>query len=179
MTWTYQLAGGRGNLTLSEEGTRVRVRAQMPSDGRGLYKVWLLGGRGKKLLGTLVPEGQMLTLSRVLSRQELEEGGCWPPEGANAEMAFPFQKEERRPPKGWRFEASPERLMGETMLAKSAKGLRGALLQTVRDGFCLAFPYRVEQVFPMTPLFCFAELGVLDGRQYLFFKFNGNGCPIF
>ena len=37
------LAGGLGSLTLREEGPRLWARAELPDDGRGLYKVWLTG----------------------------------------------------------------------------------------------------------------------------------------
>ena len=62
-----EMVGG-GTLLLRQEGPRVRLEAERPSDGRGLYKVWLHGDRGGKLLlGTLVPEGDRLRLSRTLS----------------------------------------------------------------------------------------------------------------
>ena len=84
----FSLDGGRGWLTLREEGGRVRLEAELPDDGRGLYKAWLLGRRGRALAGTFVPEGGALRLRRVLSLDELRRQGAWPVTGARAELAF-------------------------------------------------------------------------------------------
>lgn len=85
-----EMVGG-GTLLLRQEGPRVRLEAERPSDGRGLYKVWLHGDRGGKLLlGTLVPEGDRLRLSRTLSVGELERAGCWPDFRVEAPLAFTF-----------------------------------------------------------------------------------------
>ena len=63
-----------------EDGPRVHTEARRQNDGQGLYKVWLRGGgKGRLLLGTLVPEGGELVLSRTLSRRTLEDAaaGRW------------------------------------------------------------------------------------------------------
>ena len=113
----FALAEGRGELTAEEEANRVRFRARLTDDGRGLYKAYLLGGRGRFLLGTLVPEGGALALTRTVSRGELERRGVWPPTGAAAELAFSFQKAGPASlPPGWRREACPERLMGLSLI---------------------------------------------------------------
>ena len=58
---------GGGTLTLRREGARVRMEAERSEDGQGLYKVWLHGDHGGKLLlGTLVPEQGRLMLRRTL-----------------------------------------------------------------------------------------------------------------
>ncbi|MCI9157167.1 MAG: hypothetical protein HFF44_09585, partial [Lawsonibacter sp.] len=41
---------GGGTLTLRQDGPRVHLEAERPADGRGLYKVWLHGDQGGKLL---------------------------------------------------------------------------------------------------------------------------------
>ena len=82
---------GGGTLSLREDGPRVHTEARRQNDGQGLYKVWLRGGgKGRLLLGTLVPEGGELVLSRTLSRRTLEDAGCWPVAGGKAVMAYPF-----------------------------------------------------------------------------------------
>ena len=76
---------GGGTLTLRLDGTRVQLDAVRPRDDRGLYKVWLLGQRGgRMLLGTMAPEGNVLRLRRTISQGELERAGCWPAAGAEA-----------------------------------------------------------------------------------------------
>ena len=46
----FSLADERGWLTVAETGDRVVCAAQLPADGRGLYKCWLSGSEGKALV---------------------------------------------------------------------------------------------------------------------------------
>ncbi len=170
----FSLAEGRGWLTVREEGSRAVCAAQLPDDSKGLYKCWLTGRGGKALLGTFVPQGGVLRLERTLSVGELERQGAWPPEGGQAVLAFSFDGRERAPA-GWRREEQPGRLMGEPLLAGSASG--PALIRREERGFLLAYPYRPDRPFPLTPLFCFARLERLEGRDYLCFPFRPGGCP--
>jgi len=171
MEQTFSLLDGRGRLTLREEGPRVSFRAELPDDGRGLYKAYLTGPGGRILLGTLIPEGGVLRLGRTLSTGELARRGAWPPESAQAELAFSAS------PAGWTREDRPARLMGERMLARSAEGLRGALLRRREGGFSLAVPWEAGGEFPLTPLFCFARVERLAGKDYAVFGFSPRGCP--
>ena len=85
-----EMAGG-GTLTLNQEGAYVRLEAQRAADGRGLYKVWLLGGQGRRMLaGTLAPGGGKPCLLRRPSVGQLEEEGCWPVGGAGGGGGFSF-----------------------------------------------------------------------------------------
>lgn len=168
----FSLMDGQGWLTLREEGPRVCFRAELPDDGRGLYKAYLTGpGGGRVLLGTLIPEGGALRLTRTLSAGELARRGVWPPEGAQAELAFPAA------PAGWTREERPARLMGERMLARCAEGLRGVLLRRRKGDFSLAVPWEAGREFPLTPLFCFARVERLAGKDYAVFRFSARGCP--
>ena len=171
----FTLLDGRGTLTVREEGARALVQAELPEDGRGLYKAHLCGGPGGRfLLGTLIPERGALRLRRTLSVDELKRRGVWPPAGAAAELAFAAGE---RPPAGWSREPNPARLLGEPLLRRSAGKLRGALLSREEDGFSLAFPWRTGEEFPMPALFRFARLERLEGREYAVFSFSGKGCP--
>ena len=172
----FSLAGGAGWLTVAETGDRAVCAAQLPADGKGLYKCWLLGPEGKALVGTFVPEGGELKLSRTLPVAKLKGCGAWPPTGAEAVMAFSFAGRKPPVPGGWRWEPSPGRLMGEPLLARAA-GEEGALLRREAEGFSLAYPFDPGRPFPLTPLFCFARLERLEGRDYLVFPFRPVGCP--
>ena len=163
---------GGGTLTLGREGNRVRMEALRPGDDRGLYKVWLLGpGGGRLLLGTLTPEGTMLRLKRTLSQNELERAGCWPLAGAEAVLAFPFAAAQR-----WYRENHPERLLEDPVLRGQ---LRGPMLcRKEGEGFRLAVPFRADTPMALESLFCLAQLERLEGRPYLVWSFDRAGRPV-
>ena len=113
METRFALGAAGGALTVREEGGRAVFEAVLPDDRRGLYKVWLTGRGGQFLLGTLMPENARLRLHRTLPVAELERHGVWPLTGAQARLAFPFGEGESTPPKGWRWEREPGRLLGD------------------------------------------------------------------
>ena len=61
----FSLAGGQGWLTVEESGGRARCAAELPEDGKGLYKGYLCGTGGRALLGTFLPEDGRLKLRRI------------------------------------------------------------------------------------------------------------------
>ena len=116
----FSLAGGQGWLTVEESGGRARCAAELPEDGKGLYKGYLCGTGGRALLGTFLPEDGRLKLRRTLSLDELRRQGAWPPTGARAELAFSAGSPGGpHPPEGWHWEEAPARRMGEPLLALS------------------------------------------------------------
>ena len=118
MVEKIMLEGG-GTLSLREDGPRVHTEARRQNDGQGLYKVWLRGGgKGRLLLGTLVPEGGELVLSRTLSRRTLEDAGCWPVAGGKAVMAYPFTEKSAGE---WYWEEEPWKLVSDPVLVQAAR----------------------------------------------------------
>ena len=178
MEWRFSLMEGRGWLNVREVQGRAECKGELPDDKRGLYKGWLSGAGGRALLGTFVPEADVLRLSRTVSVTELERQGAWPPVGADAVLAYSFQRERReRPvPSGWTRVSNPARLMGEPLLVQ-ALGNANALLHKDEQGFLLAIYFRTDRPFPLTPLFCFARIMELDGTVYAVFPFRHSGCP--
>lgn len=165
--------GGGGTLTLRRDGLNVRMEAERPADGRGLYKVWLHGEQGGKfLLGTLAPEGGKLRLGRTLSVSALERAGCWPAFRAEAPLAFAFDS---RPNRGWYCEQHPDRLVRDPVL-KAA--LTGPMLCRREDrGFSLALPFRSDRPLRLCALFCLARIERREGRFHLVWEFDGDGEP--
>ena len=174
----FSLMEGRGWLNVREAQGRAECKGEIPDDKKGLYKGWLTGAGGRVLLGTFVPEDGVLRLSRTVSVAELERQGAWQPDGAEAVLTYSFQKERReRPvPSGWSRISDPARLMGEPLLAQ-AIGRTYALQRRDEQGFLLAIPFGTGQPFPLTPLFCFAQIMELDGKPYAVFPFRPGGCP--
>lgn len=187
MEQVYPLADGRGTLTLREEGPRAVLEVHLPDDGRGLYKAYLTGGGAQYLLGTLMPERGALRLKRTVTLDELKRRRMWPPQGGAVELSFSFQKKDAQAkpaappsaPPGWHWELQPARLLGDRLLVQAAGDLHKALVRRNEDGFRLAIPYREGHVFPLTPLFCFAAVELLEENYYIIFTFNHRGCPIF
>jgi len=164
---------GGGVLRLRQEGPRVHMEAERPEDGRGLYKVWLHGDQGGKLLlGTLAPEGGRLRLRRTLSVGELERAGCWPQFRAAAVLSFSFQERE---PGGWYCERKPDRLVSDPVL----KGQLNCSMLCRRsgEGFSLAAPFRTNCPIPLTALFCLARVERRNGQPHLVWSFDREGIP--
>ena len=178
----YSLGVPGSSLTVREEGARAVFTAELPDDGRGLYKAYLTGAGGQLLLGTLMPDKGKLRLHRGFSVGELRQKGFWPPVGGEARLAFSFAQEAlRKPsqPQGWQKENEPARLLGDRLLKQSAGRLERALIRREESGFALAAPWRADGAFPLTPLFCFAKVEMLGKESWAVFHFNEKGCPIF
>ena len=164
---------GGGSLTLRQDGPRVHMEAERPADGKGLYKVWLHGEQGGKLLlGTLAPEDGVLRLRRTLSVGALEQAGCWPRFRAEAPLAFPFSGQ---PAGRWYCEQHPERLVSDPVLRKQ---LTGAMLcRREAEGFSLAAPFRTDRPVCLTALFCLARTECRESQLHLVWDFDLAGNP--
>lgn len=168
--------GGGGVLTLRQDGPRVHIEAERPQDGKGLYKVWLHGDQGGKLLlGTLVPEDGALRLRRTLSVSALERAGCWPRFRAEADLAFAFGS-----PSGgrWYCEQHPDRLVADPVLRAR---LQGAMLcrKGPEGSFALSAPFRTDRPVRLPALFCFSQVERRDGQLYMVWNFDPEGNPKF
>lgn len=163
---------GGGSLTLRREGSKVVLEAERPLDGQGLYKVWLHGDRGGKLLlGTLAPENGALRLRRTLSIGALERAGCWPQFWAEAPLAFAFASQGGR----WYCEQHPERLVDDPVLRGQIRS--SMLCQREAGGFSLAAPFRCDRPTPLPALFCLARVERWEGVPHLVWRFDAEGRP--
>lgn len=165
---------GGGTLTMYQDGPRVHMEAERPSDGRGLYKVWLHGDRGSKLLlGTLAPEGGALRLRRTLSIGTLERAGCWPQFWAEAPLAFAFsgQSDGR-----WYCEQHPERLVADPILKERCAG--AMLCRKGEGAFSLAVPFRTDRPVQLPTLFCLSRVERWNGQLHLVWDFDSKGQPV-
>ena len=164
----FDMNGG-GSLVLREDGGLVWLEARREEDGRGLYKVWLRGELGGRLLlGTLAPEGGSLRLFRRLSRDRLAREGCGPVTGAECALAFPFEG-------GWRRECCPR--VGDPIVARSLEG-RQMLVRREGDGVCIALPFDPQRAFPLPALFCLACIERVEGRVHAVYRFDCQGRPV-
>ena len=170
----FAMEGG-GTLTVRQEGVRVHMEAERPEDGRGLYKVWLRGDQGGKLLlGTLVPERGALRLRRTLSLGALERAGCWPWFRAEAALAFSFAA---RTDGRWYCEQHPERMVADPVLKAQISG--SMLCRKEPEGFVLSAPFGTDRPVCLPSLFCLAGVERREGRLHMVWHFNAEGEPEF
>ncbi len=172
---------GGGWLTLEEAGGRVRFHVTRHQDGLGLYKVWIWGRGGRTLLGTMMPQGEMLVLERTLTRSGLQAAGCYPVVGGEVVMAFSFQPQEKKPkpqfPSGWQREETPSTRLEDPLLRQSL-GTGEWLVEEGEGGFRLACRYQPKEEMGLVPLFCLCRWEELEGTAYLVWKFDEKGRPI-
>ena len=172
----YPLAEGRGSLRLEEDGLRITVTVRLPDDRRGLYKAWLTGGGGGELLlGTLLPEGGVLTLRRQMSVDQLKRAGVWPPEGGRVCLVFP--SEGGALPEGWCRVEKLEALLEDCVLRGQAEGRRGVLYRPEPWGKTVALPFGWGGPVPLEAAFCLLCPAELEGRSYLLLALDEGGQP--
>lgn len=175
----FALHSIQGKLFCQDDGMRCVLCAEAPDNRQGLYKVYVQGAAGQMLLGTMMPEGNMLRLRRSMSIAELRRQGCWPLKGAEAELSFAFDGAREAVPEGWEIAKSPDTLVEDEVLRQCVGHARGLLLRREENGFLLAAPYGERSPFPLTPLFCFASLRQIGHRRYVFYRFSRDGKPKF
>lgn len=171
-----------GTLSCARQGMYVRFQAACPRGEalNGVQKVWLEQGTQRMLLGTLAPEGRLLTLRRSVSLAALAAQGVSAPErgivtGVTATERSPAGREAS--PNG-QTPGEPARWQALSVLPvplpeAEAAGRRG---QWRREGeaYLLRLPWGWGQPFPLPSLFCFAR--VRDGAVY--YLLDGRGFPL-
>lgn len=182
MEWNKGMEGG-GNLYIRDEGSYVYLEASRPRDQAGLYKIQIQGLEGKQILGTLTPSGDLLKLSRMVSRKHLDQWGCWPIQRAICQLSFPFQElpppsldegqEKKAPevqpaelaspdhgpyPQGFAPCGQPETWVKNPRILGQLEQVRGLLYRQDNPGATLALPYLPQEPFPLPALFCLCQL---------------------
>lgn len=169
----WEMKGG-GWLTVYREGPRVRMEAVRPADKKGLYKVWLQGEQGKRLLfGTLAPGENGLELRKTMSLGELERSGCWPLVGAECRLAFSFGEPRKE---GWYCEQHPEKLLSDPLVKSWVRGPMWC--RRSEAGFCLAAPFQISRPVALTGLFCLAKAEKWADGLHLVWRFDAKGRPV-
>lgn len=163
-------------VTVETRGNQAVFRAQRPCTGPGLWKAWLVGERGRYLLGTLLPEGDCLRLGRTIPVAQLERQGVWPPVGAEI-LRHGAPARCPAPPAGWNWQERPSGLITDPLLRHGLETVARALYRETEDGFQLALPWPTEGPFPLTPLFCLGEITNLEGKKHVRFSFCSGGQP--
>lgn len=175
MEWSFEIP--KGAVTVRQEGRCAICQAISRTEEQSLYKAWLVGKGGNRvLLGTLIPEGGALRLRRSLEISALERQGVWPP--ADAELLAVYPLNAQTPPQGWSIQAEPWRLLQEGELRQSCKGVQSGFLQRDSGGFRLAFSWTKGKEFPLPMLFCLAKPTKLGEVWFVIFQFSDGGKPL-
>lgn len=159
-----------GELITQREGlyTWFSVRCSLRP---GLWCAWAVGERGELRLGVLEPEGSQGAIRRRFSRQ------------LTAPLGRLLRGEVRpagvREPENWTPAPAPDQLFRAPWLRQRLSGTQGALTRQTGESRCLALPYDQGKPFPLTTLFCFAQLRRIGGAIYVVYAFDQEDRPLF
>ena len=163
-----------GRLICRTRGNQAEVTMTLDPPGPGLYRGILCGKNGWMDLGTLLPEGEGLRLTRTHTIDHLARCGCWPVTGGRAELRYAFGA--KKFPQGWGEGRDLSRRFSDPILAEAVENT--ALFRRETDGFSLAFPWDPKAPFPLVPAFCFARVETMEGRPWVVFSFRDGGWPV-
>ena len=170
-----------GFLTCRVRGSQADLYMEARPERPGLYRGALWGPRGRWDLGLLLPEGGCLRLSRTLETAALDRAGCWPVTGGEAVLTHAFPTGPAPSvPGGWRRVSDASKyFLADPLLARSVGETEGWICCPGRDGgFSLAAPWEPGGPFPLLPVFCFARVRLMAGRQWAVFRFRAGGQPV-
>ena len=80
-----------GRLDMTWDELRLTLRAVLRWRETGIWKLTLVGERGRLLVGTLTPDGGGLQLYRTLSLSQLRQAGAWPMVGTELRLRCPWE----------------------------------------------------------------------------------------
>jgi hypothetical protein len=170
----FYIRGNReGCLTLEPQGDRSALSIFCNDDEAGIYRGVLYGEKGRLSLGTLIPKDGKLILHCVLPNHQLESIGAI--EKGEAILSYPASSQSTDLP-GWRREPTPERLFDDPVLMEAAKRVKHAWIRQENGVLFLALPW--EREFPLLPLFCFAQIMLLEKKRYAVFALDSRGMPV-
>ena len=164
--------GSVGELTAEQEAlyTWYSVCCRIPEEG--IWCAWAVGERGELRLGVVEPKGDRATIRRRFSHQLTAPLGALVrgelrPAAARAETGT------------WESVPLPMNLFRTPWLRRWMQGAANVLTREEAGRRYVALPYDPRRPFPLTPLFCFARVARIQGREYAVFAFDRNELPVF
>ena len=146
---------------------RFSVRGSLPE--AGLWCAWAIGERGELRLGILEPCGEEAFLCRRFSQRLTAPLGRM--------LRGELRPVTKTVQEGWSL--LRENPFQTPWLRKQLQHISGAMICTEHEVRYLALPYEPKQPFPLVPLFCFAKVREIQGRQYAVFAFDREEFPSF
>ncbi|MGM9661530.1 MAG: hypothetical protein ACI3WR_00365 [Oscillospiraceae bacterium] len=159
------LEGGApaGKLRWVQEGLYYQIEALADQRREGIYRAYLSCENGERLLGVMEPRGQGMYCRKRFAEQQLRGLGRW--QGGLLRRSGGDG--------GWQPYAGE--LGGEW---GGRVGAEGALTRPEGELRLVALPYDRGAPFPLTELFCLAQLRQIGGRRYVVYAFSPEGKPV-
>lgn len=175
----------RGELTREQEKLYIWLEAHCPLPREeGLWCVWVIGETGELRLGILEPQGEFGRIRRRFSRQSIKPLGILlrgeirpntPPEAEVQEVQTKIETETEAE-QDWSNQDFPAELVS---WIADRKSISGAVWRRTKECFFLAIPYESNRPFPLSKLFCFAQVQQFRGKRHAIFTFDLKGRPVF
>lgn len=155
-----------GELIVEREALYTWFTARCRLPGEGIWCAWAVGEQGELRLGVLEPkEGIRRRFSQTMTaplgkllRGELRPAGRVEP---------------------WTAAQEPDRLFRTPWLRQQLRGASGAMTRGQEGLRLLALPYDRGAAFPLTPMFCLAQVRRIQGKPYVVYAFNEQEWPVF
>ena len=158
-----------GELLVTREGEDTLFTANAVLPEKDMWCFWVVGRGGTLRLGCPEePEGEVCFSRRFSSRMTLSLGSVLRGEARSVSQS------ERST-----WEAAPKGLFRSPGLRQELSQEQGVLTRRWGNVRLIALPFSPEKPFPLTSLFCFANIRVLNGKKYAIFAFDGKEWPIF
>ena len=159
-----------GELTVEREQLYTWFEARCRPLDETLWCAWAVGDLGEIRLGVLEPCGGGLSIRRRFS-------------GRMVQPAVRFQEAATtaiytETPGSWKPLTHPERAFQTPWLRQLLGREPEALIREEGERRCVAVPYDPARPFPLTRLFCFAQIRRIAGRNWAVFRFDGEN-PVF
>lgn len=152
-----------GTLRRRQEGLYVELEARTPRPFPGIGRVYLRCAHGERLLGVMEPFGGGMRCRRRLAEPQLRPlGPC-----ESAVLRVSGGDEDWVP--------YADGIAGEwgRRLAEL-----GALTRRERAYQLVAIPYPPGAAFPLTELFCLAQVRTIRGARHVVYAFSADGEPV-
>lgn len=159
-----------GELSVEREGLYTCFTARCALT-EGLWCAWAVGDRGELRLGVLEPSGTQGSIRRRFSRQLTAPLGRL--------LRGEVRPADAREPEAWEAAAAPEQFFHAPWLRQRLKGLQGVRTRQAGEVRYLALPYGKAEPFPLTTLFCFAQVRKIGAELYVVYGFDSQERPVF
>lgn len=151
-----------GRLRWKREGLYVDVEALTDRPFSGIGRAYLRCEDGERLLGVMEPFGGGMRCRRRFAEMQLRGLGRW----QSGILRLAGDGEDWSPYAGEIPGLWGRRIAADGVLTKAEGTLRLA-----------ALPYGAGEAFPLTELFCLAEIREIRGQRYVVYAFSSEGAP--